>query len=451
MYTNLEYQKRKTRGAIVWIAAIALIFSAFSPIFSATDQPMNSSEKMQTEKNLFNIVAIGDSLAVGYEKGFTDQSKPFGVGEQLHEQALFQGYRASYTNFGILGLTSDGLLRWLTAAQQGKTISAADLQAGLKDPRVDTLLANTSQFKQQLASANLIVLAIGGNDFLQILTKLDLDKPWSSWSETEREQLQADITETTAQYESKLSSILSIIHELNADAVVVTQNQYLPLPKLNFNGTEGYIGVDSNLAKLLLEARAEINRKFDEVVSTYEEKGMSIQYIDAASVIESNSLGLTAIASGDIHPNAAGYKKLSEQYSKLIWGEHRQVQERREGIPLSVVVNGKEVISQYPTKLINGRTYLVLSDITKAIGAGLSWSNKTETATITIGERVVELKIGSNTYKVNGQTYKLNAEPAFLAKVNHESKTYVPVAALTEGLGLFTEYFAQTKTVFVNK
>lgn len=81
----------------------------------------------------------------------------------------------------------------------------------------------------------------------------------------------------------------------------------------------------------------------------------------------------------------------------------------------------------------------------------MSWSNKTETATITIGERVVELKIGSNTYKVNGQTYKLNAEPAFLAKVNHESKTYVPVAALTEGLGLFTEYFAQTKTVFVNK
>lgn len=451
MYTNLEFKKHQSSVILRLAIVSALIFSIFSPLSNAASQPMLSSGKVQTEKKYFNVVILGDSLAVGYEHGFTEQSRPNGVGENIYEQALFQGYRAAYANYGVLGLRSEGLKLWLEAAAQKQEIKPAAVQAGLKDPRVDTIIGNTAQLYQDIEQADLIILAIGGNDFLQILSQLDLTKSWNSWTATEQQNLLNQLEATTEHYIEQLSSILSILNELNRDAVIATQNQYLPLPKITFNGKESYVGVDPGLARQLENARTSINSKFDAVIKEFTSKGLTIDYIDAASTIESNALGLTAIGAMDVHPNAAGYKKLSEQYSKLLWGEWRVVQPRKADIPLSVVVNGKEVVSPYPTKLINGRTYLVLSDITGAMGAGLSWSNKTQTATITIDDRVVELTIGASTYKVNGQSFKLNAEPAFLTKVNNESKTYVPVAALSEGLGFFVEYLPLTKTVFVNR
>lgn len=316
---------------------------------------------------------------------------------------------------------------------------------------MDNLIGDTTQLNEDIKNADLILLSIGGNDFLQILTQLDLSKSWSSWTEAEREQLNNQLAATTENYEKQLTSIVALLSELNADAKIATQNQYLPLPKISINGNESYLGVDSNLAKLLVDARTALNNSFAKVITDFKQKGIAIDYIDASAMIESNAIGLTSITAMDIHPNALGYKKLAEQYSHLIWGDYLQVQPRKDGVPLSVVVNGKEVISSYPTKLLNGRTYLVLSDITNAMGAKLGWSNKTQTATVTIGDRVVELTIGASTYKVNGQSYTLNAEPAFLAKVNNESKTYVPVAALSEGLGFFVEYQANTKTVYVNR
>jgi len=303
--------------------------------------------------------------------------------------------------------------------------------------------------KQEAMQADLIVLAIGGNDFLSILAKLDLTKQWADWTQGERDQLKSDIHSSIVVYKQQLQSILSIINKLNPEAKIVTQNQYLPLPKLK--GTDTYLGVDAGLAELLVDARTSINNEFDAVLKDFQAKKMNISAIDAASTIEENVTGLTAILFNDPHPNGNGYKKLSQQYSNLIWGSYREVEPRKNTSPLSVVVDGKEVISKYPTKLINGRTYLVLSDITGAMKAGLSWSNKTQTAKITMEDRVVELTIGASTYKVNGKTYTLNADPAFLAKVGNESKTYVPVAALSEGLDFFVHYQPQTKTVFVNK
>lgn len=449
MYTNLEYQKQKKTIILAVLIASTLIFSTFLPYHAAASQPMISSGKVQTEKNYLNIVVLGDSLAVGYEHGFTEQSKPYGFGEQLYEQALFHGYRASYANYGVLGLRSEGLLLWLEAVKEQRTIKPASVQLGLKDPRVDTLIGDTTKLHEDITNADLIVLSIGGNDFLQILTQLDLSKEWSSWSEADRQQLNNQLAATTTSYEQQLTSILSILSELNADVMIATQNQYLPLPKISINGTESYLGVDRNLAQLLVEARTTLNDSFTKVIADFTKKGIAIDYIDASSTIEANALGLTSISAMDIHPNAQGYKKLAEQYSRLIWDDYLQVQPRKDDVPLSVVVNGKEVISSYPTKLINGRTYLVLSDITNAMGAKLGWSNKTQTATVTIGDRVVELTIGSSTYKVNGQSYTLNAEPAFLDKALN--KTYVPVAALSEGLDFFVEYRASTKTVYVNR
>lgn len=447
MNNNLEFRNSAHHRLLIAGIVLSLIFSAFLPIFSAAAETEDSIQKVQTKNNFYNIVILGDSLAVGYEYGFTAESKAYGVGEHLFEQAMFQGLRASYSNYGIIGLTSTGLSRWLEAAVQNKAITVEQMQTGLKDWRAAELLENTSSMKQSLMDADLIMLTIGGNDFLKILSQLNLEKKWADWTQTERDELQANILTAAEQYETQLKHILSIIYELNPNAKVVTQNQFLPLPKFQDN----YVGIELELANTLVAAQSELNKRFDEILQSFTEQNMNIKAVDAAAVIDNNARNLTAIILKDPHPNALGYKRLAQQYSQLIWGEFRQVQEREEDIPLSVVVNGKEVISPYPTKLIEGRTFLVLRDITDAMGATTTWDNKSKTASITLEDREVEFTVGATTYKVNGKTYNLNAEPAFLEKVNNENKTYIPVAALSEGLDFFVQYQAKSKIVFINK
>ncbi|MOA01212.1 hypothetical protein D3C78_1206040 [compost metagenome] len=57
--------------------------------------------------------------------------------------------------------------------------------------------------------------------------------------------------------------------------------------------------------------------------------------------------------------------------------------------------------------------------------------------------------MGSNKIISNGETVT-TASPAFLHKVGKESKTYVPLAILAQGLGLDVKYSGKTKTAFIN-
>lgn len=449
MYTNLQFKNFKGSVIIAGLTALLLVFSVFSPISAYAEQPMISNGKIQTKKNNFNVVVLGDSLAAGYQKGFDSTSVPYGFGEIVYEQAMFQGNRATYTNYGVLGLRSNGLLNWLNAMEKQQHITANEVQQGLKDPRVDTLIGDTKALHESITGADLIVLSIGGNDFLNILAGLDLTKSVSSMSADEKNALVTQLQASTDNYKKNLTNILTIIQSLNSDVVIASQNQYLPLPKMKFNGVESYLQVSPDLAELLVGAQTNLNKEFDSIIEAFKKSGLHIDYIDAAAVIDGNALGLTDIATLDVHPNATGYQKLGEAYSNLLWGEYKTAAPRKVGDPLSVIVNGKDVVSTYPTKVINGRTYLVLRDITTAVGAELSWSNKTETATVKLNDRVVELKVGSNSYLVNGKSYPLDA-PVFLAKIGKENKTYVPIAALSSGLDLFVQYWGKQKLVFVN-
>ncbi len=84
-----------------------------------------------------------------------------------------------------------------------------------------------------------------------------------------------------------------------------------------------------------------------------------------------------------------------------------------------------------------------------AIGATSTWDNKTSSATITYEGHKVVITIGSKTVKVDGKDVPIDAA-AFLNKAGKESKTYVPVAALAQGLGLDVQYVNKLRTVFIN-
>jgi len=450
MLTTKRMNKSKVNFFMLSFTIMVLLCLLSAPLASANQAPLLQPANATTTNKNLNIVVLGDSLAAGYQYGFDEKSVPYGFAEHVYEQALFNGYHANLQNYGVLGLTSTGLNKWLGAIEKQTAITPSSVQTGLKDPRMDTIIGDTSSIYNSIKKADLIVLAIGGNDFLSVLDKVDLTDDISALTNEKKQALLADLTKVISNYETELTAILQSITTINPNAKIAAQNHYLPLPTTTFGGKSSYFIVPFELAKLLEAEQEKLNHVFSSVVKTFQDKGTSIAVVDAASIISPNTLSLTGISQLDVHPNAKGYLEIGKGYGEVLFGQFKAVAPRKTTTPLSVVVNGDEVVSKYPTILKNGRTYLVLRDISDALGADLTWNNKTETATMNIDGHSVSIAIGANVIVVDGKQQTLKAEPAFLEKINGETKTYVPIAALSEGFGFHIVYRAQQKIAFIN-
>lgn len=435
----------KLRNGLKITAASAAIAALLVQAGSAFAAPEESASTRAT----YDIVVLGDSIAAGYQHGFTEQSVPYGFAEHVFEQALFQGLRATYVNYGVLGLRTEGLANWLAASIAGEDVTEADVQAGLPDPRAEKIFADlTGELDDDIREAETVLISIGGNDFLRLVNELGVTTNMDTLSADAKTALQEQLDGLIDNYADKLDGILSMIKELQPKADIVIANQYLPLPFIKATGI--YLKVDQSTALFLKDGQTKLNARLGEVVKTHTDKGQSIKISDAASVIEKSILSLTSINDGDIHPTAKGYVALGKAYSEQLWGEFKTVLPREAGVPISVVVNGKEVVSKYKPVIQKGRTYLAVRDITDAMGADLAWDAKTSTATITLGDRNVDITVGAKTIRVNGKTVPLNAEPAYLQQFPGEKKTYLPLAALSEGLGFQVEYRHESKIAFIN-
>lgn len=455
MLTMSSSKKLKGSFIIVGIIIIALLSSLSAQLVSANNEPPLKPVNAAAVKQSLNIVVLGDSLAAGYEHGFDEKSVPYGFAEHIYEQALFNGYRATFQNYGVLGLKSSGLKKWLEAAEKQAFISSTTVQAGLKDPRVDTIIGDTAPLYNSIKNADLIVLAIGGNDFLSVLSNINLSGNSTALTKDEKDALLNGLDEVIANYEAELTAILQSITALNPNATIATQNHYLPLPtSIIFGDTPSYVGLSSELvdfAKQLEVKQAKLNTTFSNVLKVFQDKGTNAVIVDASSIISPTTVKLTNILQGDVHPNSNGYLALGKSYGEALFGQFKAVAPRADTTPISVVVNGSEVISPFPTILKNGRTYLVLRDISDAMGAELTWDNKTQTATMNIDGHSVSITIGANHLIVDGKQQALQADPAFLEDVNGEKKTYVPIAALSEGFGFHVVYRHQQKIAFINE
>lgn len=408
----------------------------------------------------YDIVVLGDSLAAGYQKGFNEQSVPYGFAEHVFEQALFQGLRAEYTNYGIIGLKTDGLSNWLKAAVAGETVTESDVQAGVsdKDPRAGKIFADmTGTLASDLTDAETVLISIGGNDFLSLVLELGTDTDVGALPADEKAELQSRLDALIGNYAAKLDGILDTIGKLQPKAEVVVANQYLPLPTVQLNGTTNYLKVKPETAAFLKNGQTKLNEQLGALAKKHADKGLPIKIGDAAAAIENNIMTFTTIREGDVHPTDKGYAALGKAYAAQLWDDYNSVQPRAAGVPISVVVNGTEVVSQYAPVIKNDRTYLAVRDITDAMGAKLEWDPKTSTASVTLGDRTVDITVGAKTIRVNGQSVPLQAEPAYLQPFAAaggkpaESKTYLPLAALSEGLGFQVVYRHEKRIAFINR
>ncbi|MFD1177486.1 stalk domain-containing protein [Paenibacillus puldeungensis] len=421
----MMHRKKKAQILSLFLTVCLFLLSG------ATAVPaMAGGESASTPAKDYVIVALGDSITAGYEPGMKLSSVPYGYVERLKEQALFHG-RTKAINYGILGLTSGGLNSYVKAIKEGKPVSADDIQAGLKDPRIGDFASGVSEAKATLEKADLITITIGGNDLLKLLPDL---------KNISLDQLRTEASGVMKSYGENIREVISILTELNPSAQIVLADQYQPVPKL------AGVSIYDELNKV----KETFTKSVDETAAKFTADSKKVKAAHIAEAFVGNEMSLTHIYSdGDIHPNQSGYETIAKVMAETIWGSYLDTAAKSGAAPISIVVKGQELKSVYAPKLKNNQTFVPIKEITNAIGAKSNWDSRKGTAAISYNGKTVVIKVGSKKITVDGQA-KNTASPAFLSQVGGEIKTYVPLAVLVQGLGLDVQYSGKMKTVFIN-
>lgn len=388
--------------------------------------PVNKDAIAVTKE--FRIVTLGDSITVGYEPNLKEL--PYGYVERLQEQGLLHG-RTQVDNYGIAGLKSSGLKNFADAIKEGKALTSEAIQPSLPDPRAAQVGANIAAIQESVAGANLVAITIGGNDVSELLGTAD------KLSDAE---LEAKVKELLSSYTANVSAVINDIHEINPNAKIVIADQYQPMPEV----------AGKALYAKLMEASQGFTKTIDGIATEFSAKGMDVKVAHVAKEFIGGEGTMThMIKDRDFHPNQFGYEAIAKVFAETIWGDYTKLTAPASGEPMNIIVSGKTLNTPYKPIIRNGKNFVAIQDIVNAVGATTVWDNKTSTATITYVDRKVAVKIGASAVQVNGASLAVDT-PAFLNKVGNESKTYVPLAMVAEGLGFDVQYVAKLKTVFVN-
>ena len=111
---------------------------------------------------------------------------------------------------------------------------------------------------------------------------------------------------------------------------------------------------------------------------------------------------------------------------------------------IKIVVSGKEIKPETPAYIENGRTMVPLRFISEALGEKVDWNG--DTKTVIIGDNKATLKIGSKEINAAGKKITIDS-PAVIKN----SRTFVPLRAISEILGAKVEWNGETRTVSITK
>ena len=116
----------------------------------------------------------------------------------------------------------------------------------------------------------------------------------------------------------------------------------------------------------------------------------------------------------------------------------------REEIP--VFFNNSPISFDSPPVIAEGRIIVPVRAIADALGADVSWDNKTKTAEISAENFSVSFTIGENIMFLNGDKREIDVPAQIIG-----NRTLVPLRALSEALGLNVLWEEDTKTVYLSK
>jgi hypothetical protein len=111
---------------------------------------------------------------------------------------------------------------------------------------------------------------------------------------------------------------------------------------------------------------------------------------------------------------------------------------------LNVTVNGTEVALEVPSRIVNDRTMVPVSFLTRQMGFPVRWDELTRQVYIGEQEEIV-LTIDSSTALMDGELFELDA-PAMI----ENGRTLVPLSFISRALGADVEWNGDTRSVTVH-
>jgi hypothetical protein len=102
------------------------------------------------------------------------------------------------------------------------------------------------------------------------------------------------------------------------------------------------------------------------------------------------------------------------------------------------------VSSTRAPEIISGRTYVPLRATGEVFGASVDWDAAEKKVTYKLDDRTIELWIGKDSAKVNGNSVSLPNPPLIL-----KSSTYVPIRFVSEQLGAKVDWDGPSKTATI--
>jgi len=112
-------------------------------------------------------------------------------------------------------------------------------------------------------------------------------------------------------------------------------------------------------------------------------------------------------------------------------------------------LNGVAKVMDVAPYIKSGRTYVPVRYLGYALGvaeADVVWDEGSQKVTLTKGDNVVELTIGSTTITVNGEAQTVDVAPEIT-----NGRTMLPARYVAEGLGYVVGWDPATRTVLISK
>lgn len=111
---------------------------------------------------------------------------------------------------------------------------------------------------------------------------------------------------------------------------------------------------------------------------------------------------------------------------------------------IPVYLNNSEICFELDPIIVNGRTLVPMRAVFEALGAKVTWSGETKTATAKKDSLTVTVQIDSDTMRKNNQIISLEA-PAML----YYGNTLVPVRAVSEAFGAEVRWSDEERSVYI--
>ncbi|PWK08382.1 stalk domain-containing protein [Tumebacillus permanentifrigoris] len=416
--------KTNKRSKSMGLVAAAVLAAGFAGTgVASADVPANQMMKLP-----HHYVVFGDGVTQSNEPGQEEMmGKPYGYVERVYEASLYTG-RTLLKNYGLDGLTSTGFKNYLTAIESGENTITDRIQPDLRDLRAAGFFADIPDTKAELREADLITINLGTHDYGE-----NLPETLKNMTDEEVTKMHS---QTLATFADNMRSSLTLLHELAPDAKIVVADTYASYPA----------NADKRTYDRLMEINGDITETLDTIAASMKAPTFHIDVAHVAEQFVGHEQEYTHILESDNRPNQQGYEVIAEALSQAIWGGQYRHDMNEE--PINLVVKGTDFIPQFKPELVDDRTYVGLRELATALGAEVGWDEDAQAAILSYKDNNIKFSIGSNMLEVNGELVQIDGTIHLL---HGGSKTYVPLRAISEGLGLDVQYIPQSNTAYINE